>query len=100
MTNVPGQSAEAPGSLEQFAAAARSWLAANSPNKVTLRDPHDVAVFHNLSHEEEHQILDRLRDWQRQKFEAGYGAISWSTELHGAGLGAGHADAFKAAESE
>ncbi|CAM3464931.1 acyl-CoA dehydrogenase family protein [Nocardioides dubius] len=79
---------------------ARAWLGDNAPAERAVRDPHDVSVFHNLSHDDELAILDQLRAWQRLKFEAGYGAISWPTELHGAGLSSAHADAFKAAEGE
>ena len=32
--------------------------------------------------------------WQRRKFDAGYGAITWPVELGGAGLGVEHLDAF------
>jgi len=79
---------------------ARAWLAEHAPAGQAVRDPNDVSVFHNLSHDEERVILDRLREWQRVKFEAGYGAIAWPEDLHGAGLSTGHADAFKLAESE
>jgi alkylation response protein AidB-like acyl-CoA dehydrogenase len=86
--------------LGTYAATARAWLAVNAPADRSVRDPHDVSVFHNLSYEEELEILTRLRAWQRAKFEAGYAAISWPRQLHGAGLPASFADAFKSAEAE
>jgi alkylation response protein AidB-like acyl-CoA dehydrogenase len=54
----------------------------------------DVSVFHDLSDEEERDLLDRLMAWQRRKFDAGYGAITWPTEHGGAGLSTDHLDAF------
>ncbi|WP_344381802.1 acyl-CoA dehydrogenase family protein [Georgenia ruanii] len=56
-------------------------------------------MFHHLDRDAELEVLQRLREWQRAKFEAGYAAISWPAELHGAGLPTEYADAFKAEES-
>lgn len=86
-------------SLEGFREAARAWLAEHAPPPAALRDADDVSVFHNLDFEAESKILDTLRDWQRTKHDAGYAALNWPVELHGAGLPAEYADAFKAEES-
>ncbi|WP_353507742.1 acyl-CoA dehydrogenase family protein [Intrasporangium sp.] len=86
-------------SLEGFREAARAWLAEHAPQRAALRDPDDVSVFHNLDFETETKILDTLRDWQRTKHDAGYAALNWPVELHGAGLPTEYADAFKAEES-
>jgi alkylation response protein AidB-like acyl-CoA dehydrogenase len=53
-----------------------------------------VAVFHDLPHDEEHELIRRLADWQRTRFEAGFGAITWPTEYGGRGLTPAHADAY------
>ena len=37
--------------------------------------------------------------WQREKFDAGYGALTWSAEFGGAGLGEEFAAAFDELES-
>lgn len=55
-------------------AQAREWLRGHAPANEALRDPHDVSVFHNLDHEAELAVLQRLREWQRAKFDAGYAA--------------------------
>jgi alkylation response protein AidB-like acyl-CoA dehydrogenase len=55
---------------------------------------HDVAVFHDLSFDEESHLLEELMQWQQTKFDAGYGAISWPVEFGGAGLPAAYEHAF------
>ena len=58
----------------------------------------DVSVFHNLSFAEEQALIERVTAWQRQKFDAGFGAIDWPTEHGGAGLGRDFVEAFAAEE--
>ena len=92
-------------SVESFAATARSWLGARLPE---ARPDHlawgegsdDVSVFHRLSFAEEKALLDRAMAWQREKFDAGYGAISWPADYGGgAGLTPAHEQAFSEAEA-
>ena len=45
-----------------------------------------VAVFPTLTPEEERERVKAASEWQRLKFDAGYGAISWAEEFGGAGL--------------
>ncbi|MGC9667600.1 acyl-CoA dehydrogenase family protein [Planosporangium sp. 12N6] len=85
--------------LAAFRIRARAWLQEHAPTDASVRDPYDVSVFHSLSREAEREILDRLRAWQRAKFDAGYAAVSWPQELFGAGLPSEYADAFKTEES-
>lgn len=85
--------------IDAYRQQVEAWLREHAPANRTLREPHDVSVFHDLSHEDELEILDQLRAWQKAKFEAGYAAIAWPIELHGAGMPAAYADVFKAAES-
>lgn len=85
--------------LEAFREQARAWLAEHAPQDAAVRNRHDVAIFHRLSHEAELTILRRLRAWQKSKFDAGYAALSWPTELYGAGLASSYADAYAAEES-
>lgn len=53
-----------------------------------------VAMFHNLTFDEERAFIDRARDWQRRKSDAGYGSIAWPAEVGGAGLPRAYEDAF------
>ncbi|PBC47696.1 acyl-CoA dehydrogenase family protein [Rhodococcus sp. ACPA1] len=93
-------------SLEEFRNEARSWLAESGLARagtddgapVWGRGSDDVSVFHNLPFEEEKALLDRLRNWQRTKFESGYGALTWSEEFGGRGLSPEFEDAFTVEE--
>jgi alkylation response protein AidB-like acyl-CoA dehydrogenase len=93
--------------LGEYTQAALAWLSDNAePRKGTSSEPvewgvgsDDVSIFHNLSFEEERQLLDKAMAWQRKKFDAGYGAITWPVEFGGAGLTPSHERAFHSAES-
>jgi alkylation response protein AidB-like acyl-CoA dehydrogenase len=95
------------GDLETFRAGARAWLAANA---VPLDGPtdgaaawgtglDDVSVFHDLPFEDEKALIGRAADWQRRKFDDGFGALGWPAEQGGAGLGPEFVEAFAAAEA-
>ncbi len=91
-------------SVDEFRAGAASWLKehatpAAQASSAWATGSDDVSVFHDLTDEEERDLLDRLMAWQQQKFDAGYGAITWSTEHGGAGLSTDHLDAFLEEES-
>jgi alkylation response protein AidB-like acyl-CoA dehydrogenase len=88
-----------PPDLLDFVASARAWLAANARPRVDVAaawgaGSDDVSVFHDLTEEEEGDLLDRLMAWQRRKFDAGYGALSWPVEHGGAGLPEAYEHAF------
>jgi alkylation response protein AidB-like acyl-CoA dehydrogenase len=85
----------------EFALQARAWLASVLPPR---RDDEtsgwgdgsdDVSVFHDLTFQEERDLLERAMAWQRTKFDAGYGAITWPAEFGGAGLGPEYEQAFR-----
>lgn len=87
--------------LDEFEESARGWFDAESGLAKKSTDSHiseDVAVFHNLSFEAEKELLDRLREWQKKKFDAGFGAIAWPSELGGRDLSTEHAERFAAVE--
>lgn len=85
--------------LDEFTDRARKWLAENVPPRGD-RGRRSVAVFHDLPFDDERRLLERIRDWLRTKYDAGYGALSWPTEHDGAGLSALHEEAFAEAERE
>lgn len=71
--------------LAAFRTRARAWLAANASPRSDVDDDRsvgsdNVAVFHNLPFEEEKALLERVCAWQRAKFDAGFGALSWPKE--------------------
>src|SRR5918995_897990 len=86
-------------SLDAFRTRASSWLKEHAEPRAASasawgRGSDDVSVFHDLTDAEERELLDRLMAWQRQKFDAGYGAITWPVEHGGAGLTTQHQQAF------
>ena len=87
--------------IETFRQGARSWLQANAQPLVDSgatdeqtdngasawgHGSDSVAIFHNLSEEQEADRLDATRSWQQRKFDAGYAMLNWSVELGGRGL--------------
>jgi alkylation response protein AidB-like acyl-CoA dehydrogenase len=91
-------------SLDQWTDQARQWLAARLPSRDKSarawgEGSDDVAVFHAMTGEEEGRLIRSIMDWQREKFNAGYGAITWPREHGGAGLPGSYARAFRRAEA-
>jgi alkylation response protein AidB-like acyl-CoA dehydrogenase len=86
-------------SVEEFVAAAELWLAGECAPAQHDRTADDVAVFHSLPPEAERALIDESGEWQRRKYDAGYGAIAWPEDFGGAGLTPAHARAFAAAEA-
>ena len=85
--------------VEEFAVAADAWLADQCAPAEHDRQSDDVAVFHSLPADAERALIREAGEWQRRKFDAGYGAIAWPEEFGGAGLTAAHARAFVGAEA-
>jgi len=72
----------------EFTARARSWLEARCEIRSSdAADIEDVSVFHSLPHDQEAAVVRAAAQWQTDKLEAGFAAISWPAELGGAGLG-------------
>jgi len=94
--------------LADYAARARAWLASRLESRTDPTDedvlawgigPDDVAVFHDLSVEDERTLLRRAMRWQQEKCDAGYGAISWPPEYGGAGLPSVYEERFQEEEA-
>jgi alkylation response protein AidB-like acyl-CoA dehydrogenase len=79
--------------LETWRGEVRSWLAATLPPRTDDTDggPPDLAVFRNISDEEESRLLDAVRVYRRARYDAGYGALTLPAEQGGAGLPASFA---------
>jgi alkylation response protein AidB-like acyl-CoA dehydrogenase len=92
-------------SVAAFVERARAWLTANAepkPPRTQLRwgeGTDRVSLFRDTSAEEERAQVDAARAWQRTKFDAGYGAISWPVEYGGAGLTAAHEQGYRHLEA-
>jgi alkylation response protein AidB-like acyl-CoA dehydrogenase len=92
--------------LTGFLSEAEQWLQANAQRRATGeqlewgRGSDRVSVFRDSSQEQERAGIQALRDWQRRKYDAGFGAINWPTEYGGLGLPRGYEDAFRALEAQ
>ena len=93
--------------LERFRAEARGWLERHAePRVVSERDEErpwgqgseSVAVFPTCSTEDERDRVKAASEWQRLKFDAGYGALTWPAEYGGAGLSPAFERAFRSEE--
>ena len=88
-------------SVEDFIAEATRWLDDNATRRTDGAGRFewgegdlDVAVFHNMTHDEELAHISRISDWIGRKAEHGYHAISRSPEFGGLGLSRRHAREF------
>ena len=88
--------------LSDFSEEVRAWLSSLFAPRSTRssRDKPDLAVFRNLSDEDELQLLNAVRDYRRQRFDAGYGAVTLAVEHGGRGLPASFASAIAQAERD
>ena len=93
-------------SMAAFLKDARAWLAANAeprPRRTQVRwgeGSDRVSLFRDTSPDEERAQVEAARAWQRRKFDAGYGAISWPVRYGGGGLTSAHERAFRHLEAE
>ena len=95
--------------IETFTSEARQWLDENAKLRTTNNDgkreliwgqgEFSVAVFHNLSFEEEKAIITDAMKWTQRKAEVGYHKITWEPEFGGMGLTKEHEKAFLKLES-
>src|SRR3979490_3532040 len=83
---------------DTYAADALGWLAGQVRPRPATGDTaiiwgtgsFDVAVFHSKPDDAVARLLDNAMAWQRTKFDAGYGAMTWPQEYGGAGARAPH----------
>lgn len=89
-------------SPDEFRAAAREWL-----STVAIRRTEDrwgvgddsVAVFENWTEPEEHEHTDAAREWERTRFDQGWGALRWPVALGGRELPAFYEQLYRAEEA-
>ena len=93
--------------LQAFQDEARAWLDGHAERREGGSGDEDlqwgagddsVAVFHNLTLEEERRLHDDASAWQRTKFDAGFGAISWEERYGGRGLPSSYERWFRSEE--
>ncbi|MGI9135719.1 MAG: acyl-CoA dehydrogenase family protein [Candidatus Nanopelagicales bacterium] len=94
-----------PAQLEAFRADVREWLATVAkPRTEEVRiwgegDP-ELQIFIAKSEEDERAHLDRVREYRKARFDAGFGALTLPEEFGGRGLPSVYAVAFADEERE
>jgi alkylation response protein AidB-like acyl-CoA dehydrogenase len=94
------------GQLYDFRTRAEQWLSAHAELRSESSGARwgsgsdTVQIFHDLTDADERALLDEQRDWQRRKFDAGFGAISWPAEFGGQGLDPSFEDVFALVEAD
>ncbi len=91
-------------SVEEFRAEASAWLAERLPLRPRQSDAwgegsDSVAIFHSLTAAEEAALVAASRDWHAQKFDAGYGALTWPRQFGGRELAPVYRTAFAQEEA-
>ncbi|MFI5798987.1 acyl-CoA dehydrogenase family protein [Streptomyces sp. NPDC051677] len=75
---------------DDFRAEARRWLktvaTARAAHHEWGRGDDSVAVFENWTEAEERAHTDRTRDWERTRYDHGWGALAWPAEYGGRAL--------------
>jgi alkylation response protein AidB-like acyl-CoA dehydrogenase len=89
--------------LAEFTESARDWLRGVAAPRTEAAWGHgddSVAVFENWTAAEERRHTDAIREYERTKFDAGWGALNWAAEYGGRGLSMSYVLAFRRAEAE
>ncbi|ROZ99061.1 acyl-CoA dehydrogenase family protein [Gordonia sp. OPL2] len=89
--------------LSVFTDEARAWLADIAPRrseKVWGEGSDSVAVFENWTADEERAHTDEIIAYERAKFDAGWGALTWPATYGGRGLSLAYELAFRSVEDE
>ncbi|ORJ92555.1 acyl-CoA dehydrogenase [Prescottella equi] len=89
--------------LSVFTDEARAWLRTIAPRrneKVWGEGSDSVAVFENWSADEERTHTDEIIAYERAKFDAGWGALTWPATYGGRGLPLSYELAFRGVEQE
>lgn len=106
MTSETESSPRCP-TVAEFAEEARSWFEEQwtfwderTDDPSGKRELLDVAVFNDMSHEEERAYVAKIASWIQLKATRGYHAVDWPPRFGGLGLSRAHAQALRAIERE
>ncbi|MEU6146200.1 acyl-CoA dehydrogenase family protein [Streptomyces sp. NPDC047081] len=95
MDGIPGP--------DEFRAEARRWLKGAAPPRPARQEwgsgDDSVAVFENWTEAEEREHTDRTRDWERTRYDQGWGALAWPPQYGGRELPAHYEQLYRSEES-
>ncbi|WP_460062263.1 acyl-CoA dehydrogenase family protein [Streptomyces sp. YKOK-I1] len=95
MDGIPGP--------DEFRAQARDWLAGVTKERAAHRQwgqgDDSVAVFENWTEAEERAHTDRIRAWERTRYDQGWGAFDWPPEYGGRELPAYYEQLYRSEEA-
>jgi alkylation response protein AidB-like acyl-CoA dehydrogenase len=89
--------------LASFEDQARAWLATVAERRTTTAwgtGSDSVSVFENWTEDEERAETDRIRAYERARYDAGFGALTWPAEYGGSDLPTSYLLAFRRVEAE
>ncbi|WP_037568524.1 acyl-CoA dehydrogenase family protein [Phaeacidiphilus oryzae] len=88
---------------EEFGAEARRWLAGAARPRPAEGEwgsgPDSAAVFENWTEEQEREHTARTQEWERTRYDQGWGALNWAAEYGGRGLPAYYEQLYRAEEA-
>ncbi|MFH9552148.1 acyl-CoA dehydrogenase family protein [Streptomyces sp. NPDC017435] len=95
MNDIPGP--------EEFRVEARRWLTGVAKSRATRqewgRGDDSVAVFENRTEAKEREHTDRTREWERTRYDQGWGALTWPAQYGGRELPAYYEQLYRAEEA-
>jgi alkylation response protein AidB-like acyl-CoA dehydrogenase len=89
--------------VSAFVTSARAWLGTVAQPRTSRgwgEGSDSVAVFENWTAEQEREHTRRIQAYEQARFDAGFGALTWSAEDGGQGLSVAHELAFRRVETE
>ena len=92
--------------IEEFTASARAFLDANAPRREEAKaftwgeGSDNVAMFEERDRAAEMEVVRQAKEWQRTRFDHGFGWITGPVEYGGAGLTPAHERAYLSVERE
>src|SRR5579863_2012169 len=95
-SSTPGTSVQA--LVREFESWLESLGISRRPPDLLGTGDFSVAVFDDQTPQQEREAVDRGREWERTKYDAGWGAVDWPEQFGGRGLPASFAAALRAAE--
>lgn len=100
---MTAQNMQQPAGLADFIDSARGWLdtmASPRQSRPWGEGSDAVVVFENWTPEQERVETDRRRDYEKAKFDAGFGALTWGAEYGGQGMSIAFDLVFRRLEAE